>query len=219
MLRVHTEIEHLKNELLELGALIEERVALAVKSISSRDRRLAQKVIDGDTEIDQLEVELEENCLKTLALHQPVAVDLRVIIAVLKINSDLERVGDFAVDIAERGVYFATHAEVTHPFDFLDMANKAQQMLRKSLDALVNLDITLAKEVCAADDAVDDIHRNMFQLVEKAIKIHPHHTEQYLNYLSVSRYLERIADHATNIAEDAIYIVEGYVVRHRVAKS
>jgi phosphate transport system protein len=211
---LHREINELKQQLLSLGALAEERVEIAVKSVDKRDLKLAKQVIEGDKEIDTMEVELEEECLKVLALHQPVAIDLRVIVSVLKINNDLERIGDLAVDIAERGQYFATHEEVKLPFDFPGMSKKAQDMLRKSLDALVNLDIDLANDVCAADDAVDDMHSSMFQKVEDAIKAQPQYVEQFVGYLSVSRYLERIADHATNIAEDVAYLVKGHIVRH-----
>jgi phosphate transport system protein len=179
-----------------------------------RDLELAQEVITGDHNIDGMEVELEEECLKVLALHQPVAIDLRVIIAVMKMNIDLERIGDLAVDIAERGKYFATHEHVQLPFDFPAMSKKAQDMLQKSLDALVNLDKDLATQVCADDDDVDDLHSCMFQKVEDAIQAQPQYVEQFIGYLSVSRYLERIADHATNIAEDVIYLVEGNIVRH-----
>lgn len=211
---LHKEINRLKQQLLGLVAIVEERVDMAVQSVDKRDEDLAKRVIAGDSEIDELEVELEEECLKVLALHQPVAIDLRVLIAVLKINNDLERIGDLAVDIAERGQYFATHQEVKLPFDFPGMAKKAQNMLQKSLDALVNLDVDLAKEVCIADDAVDDMHSNMFRQVEDAIQAQPQYVEQFIGYLSVSRFLERIADHATNISEDVIYLVEGYIVRH-----
>lgn len=212
---VHREINNLKQQLLSIGALVEERVHIAVKSVDQRDPELAKKVIENDKEIDKVEVELEEECLKVLALYQPVAIDLRVIIAVMKINNDLERIGDLAVDIAERGHYFAMHEKVDLPFDFPRMSQKVREMLQKSLDALVNVDIDMAKKVCAADDAVDDLHSQMFQQVEDAIQSQPHHVEQFISYLSVSRFLERIADHATNIAEDVIYLVEGHIVRHR----
>jgi phosphate transport system protein len=212
---IHKEIQRLKQQLLFLGALIEERVNLAVKSVDQRDQVLAKRVIDGDIEIDQMEVDLEEECLKVLALHQPVAIDLRVIISVLKINNDLERIGDLAVDIAERGVFLATHEAVNLPFDFLLMSRKVQEMLQKSLDALVNLDIKLAKEVWGTDDMIDDMHGNVYRQVEQAILAQSQYIDQFINYLSVSRYLERIADHVTNIAEDVIYLVEGNIVRHR----
>lgn len=212
---LHKEIEKLKKRLSALGAIVEERVHIAVTSVELRDSEIAQKVIDFDREIDMMEVELEEECLKVLALHQPVAIDLRVIVAIMKINNDLERIGDLAVDIAQRGRYFATHKSVELPFNFPEMSQQAREMLQKSLDALVTVDIDLAKNVCAADDAVDILHLRMFRQIENAIQAQPQHVEQWISYLSVSRCLERIADHATNIAEDVIYLAEGQIVRHR----
>ncbi len=209
------EIERLKRALLAVSAIVEENVQKSVKAIKERDPRLAREVIESDLEIDQMEVDIEEECQKALALHQPVASDLRFIIAVLKINNDLERIGDLAVNIAERAVYLSTQERVDIPFDFAGLAQKAQAMLRDSLDALVNLDADLAHEVLAADDEVDDINREMYRLVQEGIRSHPEHVESLILLLSVSRQLERVADHATNIAEDVIYLVRGDIVRHR----
>jgi len=215
MILLHKEIEKSKRQLLTLGALVEDRVALAVKAMSARDAKTAQAIIDGDTQVDSLEVDAEEECLKILALYQPVAIDLRMIVAVLKINSDLERIGDLAVAIAERAVALSELPDIPSPFDFPAMSARVQDMLRKSLDALVNLDETVAKAVCALDDQVDLINRQMYRTVETELRQHPEHIAQLLGYLSVSRYLERIADHATNIAEDVMYLVGGAIVRHR----
>ncbi len=214
MIRLQKEIEVLKKELLALGAIVEERVTMAVKSLSRRDITLARRIIEGDNDIDDMEVELEENCLKILALHQPVAVDLRVIIAVLKINNDLERIGDLAVAIAERALDLSSVREIPLPFDFIGMSTRVQEMLRKSLDALVEWNIGLANDVCVLDDGVDEENRAMYRNIPEAIKQHPGQIEQLLGCLSVSRYLERIADHATNIAEDVIYLISGSIVRH-----
>ena len=219
MIRLQKEIEILKRELLTLGAIVEERVATAVKSLAKRDIALADRIIDGDNEIDDMEVELEEGCLKILALHQPVAVDLRVIIAVLKINNDLERIGDLAVAIAERARDLSAMREISLPFDFLGMSSSVQEMLRKSLDALVEWNIGLANDVCSLDDNVDEENRAMYHNVREAITQHPEQIEQLLGCLSVSRYLERIADHATNIAEDVIYLISGSIVRHSLDKT
>ncbi|GAK50262.1 phosphate uptake regulator, PhoU [Candidatus Moduliflexus flocculans] len=142
------------------------------------------------------------------------AVDLRVIIAVLKINNDLERIGDLAVAIAERAASLSTVREISLPFDFGRMSGRVQEMLRKSLDALVQWNIGLANDVCSLDDEVDEENRAMYRNVREAILQHPDHSEQLLGGLSVSRYLERIADHATNIAEDVIYLISGSIVRH-----
>ncbi len=212
---LHKEIEQLKQQLLALGALVEQRLDTAVKSVQERNLDLAISVIDHDGDIDQEEVNLEEDCLKVLALHQPVAIDLRLIVAVLKINNDLERIGDLAADIAGRGKDFATSTAVDVPFDLLGMSEKVQVMLQRSLDAMVNLDSEIARDVCACDDAVDDIHSAMYPKIKNAIRRQPEHVEQLLSYLSVSRYLERIADHATNIAEDVMYLIDGEIVRHR----
>ncbi|MBT6716503.1 MAG: phosphate signaling complex protein PhoU, partial [Nitrospina sp.] len=165
-------------------------------------------------EIDQREVYVEEECLKILALHQPVANDLRLIIAILKINNDLERIADLSVNIAERAVYLSTQARVELPFDLQDMAQKVRSMLKRSLDSLVNRDDKLARQVCEDDDAVDDLNREMYGCVERAIKKDPDNLNSYIQLLSASRYLERMADHATNIAEDVIYLVTGEIIRH-----
>ena len=209
------EIEKLKKKILSLSAAVENSVKMAVQSIENRDSALAESIIARDEEIDQLEVDLEEDCLKILALHQPVAIDLRFIIAVLKINNDLERIGDLAVNIAERAQFLSTQRSIAIPFDLDSLAEKTQEMLRKSLDSLVNLNTGLAREVCRTDDEVDAINRDMYDLVKNAIRAHPEQLDILIPYLSVSRYLERIADHATNIAEDVIYMIEGVIVRHK----
>lgn len=209
------ELDRLKKKILSLSALVEQRVRQAVKSVEERDGQLAQQVIDGDDQIDHAEVEIEEDCLKILALHQPVAVDLRFIVAVLKINNDLERIGDLAVNIAERAVYLATSDTPGLLFDFPGEAAKGHAMLRNSLDALVNLDPRLARQVCADDDEVDAINRQIYEQVKEEIRNHPENLEPLIHLLSISRHIERIADQATNIAEDVIYMVEGKIVRHR----
>jgi phosphate transport system protein len=209
------ELERLKRQILSLSALVEESVRDAVLALERRDERLAQQVIERDVEVDQAEVDLEEECLKVLALHQPVAIDLRFIVAALKINNDLERIGDLAVNVAERAQYLAAHDPVEIPFDFAAMAEKARNMVRVSLDALVNLDPHLAREVCAADDEVDAMNREMYLAVQRRILERPDQIAALIHLLSTSRHLERIADHATNIAEDVLYMVEGEIVRHR----
>jgi phosphate transport system protein len=160
-------------------------------------------------------VEVEEECLKLLALHQPVAVDLRFLVAVVKINNDLERIGDEAVNIAERVVYMATRPPVKVPFEYTDMAKKAEAMLSNSLDALVNLDAEMAYNVCLRDDEVDDINIEIHRIVNESLKTNPDRAGYLTNLLSISRHLERIADHATNIAEEVIYMIEGEISRHQ----
>jgi len=209
------EIDNLKKEILTLGSMAEQAVQRATAAIETRDGRLAHEVIEDDVTLDEMEVQIEENCLKTLALHQPVAVDLRFIVAVLKINSDLERVGDLAVNVAERAVFLAAQPSVDVIFDFQTMAEKAQGMLKRSLDSLVNLDAEQARGVILSDDQIDAMNRRAYQIVQEAIRIHPDHAESLLHMLSAARHLERIADHATNIAEDVIYMIEGVIVRHK----
>lgn len=209
------EIENLKREILTLGALAETAVRDATSAMVERDEALARTVIANDARLDDMEVQIEENCLKTLALHQPVAIDLRFIIAVLKINSDLERVGDLAVNVAERAAFLATQPPVDISFDLQAMARQAQEMLKKSLDALVNLSAAQARAVLASDDAIDAMNRQMYLIVQEAIHAHPDQTGALIHLLSASRHLERIADHATNIAEDVIYMIEGVIVRHQ----
>jgi phosphate transport system protein len=209
------EIENLKKKLLSLGARIETSVRDAALSIEKRNSELAQKIIDNDINIDHTEVEIEEDCLKVLALHQPVAIDLRFIVAVLKINNDLERIGDLAVNVAERAVFLATQPKIDISSDLLNMAHNAQSMLKNSLDALIKHDAKLAHKVCASDDIVDQMNRQMYLKVQEAIIKNPEQISSLIHLLSASRHLERIADHTTNIAEDVIYMVEGQIIRHK----
>ena len=209
------EIEHLKKEILMVGAMAELSVREATKAIETYDSVLARQVIEKDAQLDQMEVDVEEVCLKTLALHQPVATDLRFIVAVLKINNDLERVGDLAVNIAERALFLTSRPRIDIGFDFSAMAVGVQSMLKMSLDALVNYDADQAHRVSAKDDAIDAMNRQMYRLVQRAILDHPECTETLIHMLSAVRHLERIADHATNIAEDVIYMIKGQIVRHQ----
>lgn len=209
------EIEKIKKHILALGAVVEEQVEVAVQAVEEHSEALAQKVIDADAEVDEREVDLEEECLKLLALYQPVANDLRFIVSVIKINSDLERIGDLAVNIAERAAFLSTQKRIPIPFDFAGMANRVKMMLRKSLDSLVNTDLGMAFEVWKADDEVDSINREMYSQVGTYIQKEPDQIQCFLQLLSVGRQLERIADHATNIAEDVIYMIKGDIVRHK----
>ncbi len=181
-----------------------------------RDHVLAQTVARSDRQVDEIEVEVEEECLKILALHQPVALDLRFIIAVLKLNNDLERIGDLAVNIAEQVEHFGNADDPPLPIDLTRITSLTQAMLRDSLDALVNRDPNSARRVCAADDDVDDCHHEISQQVEALLAdtAEASGVTTLIHLLSVSRCLERIADLATNIAEDIIYMTEGDIVRH-----
>jgi phosphate transport system protein len=213
----HREIEKLKKMILSLGTIVEETLQKAIKALEDKDTELAKNIIKNDNIIDGKEVEVEEECLKILALYQPVASDLRYIVSVLKINNDLERVGDIAVHIAERTLSIAA-SSVSHilitKINFNRMVDIVVEMLRKSLDALINLDTHLARKICKMDDEIDSLHESMFKKIEELIIKQPKYTSLFMQHLSVSRYLERIADLTTNIAEDVIYLVEGEIARH-----
>jgi len=208
------EIERVKNSILALSAIVEDQVQLGVRAFLERDADLAQSVEARDDEIDHRELEIEEECLKILALHQPVAIDLRFIVAAMKINNDLERIGDLAVNIARKAESLANEPEMPMPFDIAGMWDKTQAMLRDSINALVNMDAAKAAAVCRRDDEVDQIKRDIRLGVEEHIRREPQHVRPLLRLVAVSRNLERIADCATNIAEDVIYMSEGRIIRH-----
>jgi len=212
------EIENLKKSILYISVRVEEEIQRAVESLRKSDVEAARKVIAADAAIDRVEVELEEDCLKVLALHQPVAADLRFVIAVLKINNDLERIADQAVNIAERSLELIRFPEFRLPVELITMSGETREMLRRSLQALIHIDANLARSVIQQDDVVDDLNRTMYDLALEEIKRDPQETERILPLLLVARHLERIADLVTNIAEDVIYMVEGTIVRHEHAK-
>lgn len=210
------ELGKIKKMILSLGAVVEERVRMASQSIEEWDAGLAAHIVESDHDVDEMEVEIEEECLKILALHQPVAVDLRFIVAVIKINNDLERIGDQAVNIAERVETIVQHGRpLDSYFDYTSMAAKAERMLKMSLDALVNLDVDLAFKVLLLDSEVDAIKKEAYDRIKSAIKKQPDdHVGVLINLLLISRHIERLGDHATNIAEEVIYLIEGEIVRH-----
>ncbi len=208
------ELEKVKKMILSLGAMVEERVRLSWKAIETIDPTVAQQIIRTDHEVDEMEVEIEEECLKIMALHQPVAIDLRFLIAVIKINNDLERIADEAVNIAERVATLDKYRTTKFFFDYEPMAATTEEMLKLSLDALVNMDVDIAFKVVTMDDEVDDSHRQAYGLIRDEMKGHPDQIIFLMNFYLISRHLERIADHATNIAEEVIYLIEGEIVRH-----
>jgi phosphate transport system protein len=216
MIRKHfsRELEKIKKQILSLGAKVEEQVRMATQAVEAHDAELAKQIIRSDFEIDEMEVEIEEECLKILALHQPVAVDLRFLIAVIKINNDLERIGDQAVNIAERVDVIAKRDLSEFFFDYTAMGEKVQDMLKMSLDALVNMDYDTAYSVVMRDDEVDQIKVDAYDRIKQAMSKHPDKIGYLINLLLISRHLERLADHATNIAEEVIYLIEGEIVRH-----
>ena len=207
-------METIKKRILTLGSMVEDLVHDSVQAVDRVDADLADQIIKKDSEIDETEVDIEEECLKVLALHQPVAVDLRFIIAVIKINNELERIGDQAVNIAQRVQVIAKRPKPPFWFDYSEMGEKAQKMLRMSLDALVNMDVDLAYRVITMDDEVDQIKSEAYDKIKQAIQDLPERVGYYINLLLISRHLERLADHATNIAEEVIYLVEGEIFRH-----
>jgi len=211
------ELKDLKNRVLRMGGTVEDLIVRSIEALRNRDRALATEALKIEDEIDLEEVQIEEDCLKLIALYQPVAGDLRFIAAVLKINSELERMGDLAVHIAERARDLSASPDSHVPTDLRQMSTDVQRMVQSSLESLVSHDSELAKQVMQADNEVDDHHRKMFEFVSSELRSNPNDVERLLQLLSVSRHLERIADSATNIAEDVYYLVEGDIIRHRAA--
>ena len=212
---IERQLGQLKERILRIGTLVEEAIAKSITALINRDTPLAQRVMASDEDIDRMEVEVEEECLKILALYQPVAADLRLVVSVLKINNDLERIGDLAKNIAKRVAQLANAGDIELPAEIRTMATLAQEMVKESLDAVVNGDPALARRVREEDDAVDEARQRVRKMVLAGIKAEPERVESLLRINSVSKHIERIADMATNIAEDVIYMVEGDIVRHR----
>jgi phosphate transport system protein len=211
------ELEQLKARLLEMGGLAEDRVRSAVKALVDRDAAIVDVVLAGDTPINQLHIEIDGRCFRMLALHQPMAVDLRAIMSAVKINTDLERVGDLAINIAEAVLRYLRHPPVKELIDIPRMADIAQGMLRDALDAYVRRDTALAQAVLDEDDTLDALKTQVFRdlltyMLEDAQTIEP-----ALDLILISRHLERIGDHATNVAEDVIFMVSARDVRHHAS--
>jgi len=215
---IERQVDQLKEKILRVGTLVEEAISKSITALINRDVHLAQRVAANDEEIDRMEVEVEEECLKILALYQPVAADLRFVVAVLKINNDLERMGDLAKNIAKRVGQLANHDPRDMPPEIRSMAMQAQEMVKQCLDAVVNADPALARQVREEDDAVDECRQQIRRKVLRGIQQNPENVENLLRVNSVSKHIERIADMATNVAEDVIYMVEGDIVRHRVSE-
>ncbi|MFN0002546.1 MAG: phosphate signaling complex protein PhoU [Pseudohongiellaceae bacterium] len=214
-LHLQRDLDALKKEVLQLGNLVESAINAAILALNNRETELADKVMQYEKEINDKEVYIEEECLKILALHQPVAVDLRFIVVVLKVNNDLERMGDFAKNIAKRAIFLATQPPIPIFQEFaVDLPVMVRSMVRKSLDALVTLDVDLARNVIKMDEKVDEINREMYAEVHRIIQQDASKAEVAMSLLSTSRYMERIADLSTNIAEDVMFMVEGRVFRH-----
>ena len=218
MSRAHLqrEIDKLKRQFLSLSAMVEEAFQKASLSVAKRDPELARQVVAADKEIDQREVDIEEECLKMLALYQPVAADLRLIVTILKMNDELERIADLAANIADRVISLAELPPLPFAFDFETMSETVEWMLGRSIDSLVNLDVELARQVWIRDDEVDDLHREMYAKVkERLLDADAPTIDVLVHQMGISRILERIADQATSLAKDVIYMADGEIVRHR----
>ena len=209
------ELERIKKMIYSLGARVDESVDLAIKSFQENDQDLAQKIIQNDRQIDELEVEVEEECLKALALYQPVAIDLRFIIAVMKMTNDLERIGDLAADIAKNGLLINKTARPRLPLDLHQMSYLVKTIVRKALDALMDIDPILAREVIQNDHEINTLKAEMKAEIVAALQREPAHAEPLITLLAITQRLERIGDHATNIAEDVIYMLEADIIRHQ----
>ena len=215
--RLNEEIIQLRANLLSLSHKVEMAVTSAIKSIRMQDIALAEQVVQNDVVIDQIEVEVEEHCLQILALYQPVASDLRDLVCVIKVNNDLERIGDLSVNIARRTKRLVkANVQPQTVFDFKSMSDTTQKMLNLSLEALDKMDSQLSRSVFEMDEQVDSVNRNVFKDIPKLIETHPEKAAAYLQCLNLSQNLERIADHATNIAENVIYLRESKIVRHEM---
>jgi phosphate transport system protein len=210
----HQELNELKEDLLKMGSLVELAIHNAVSSLTSRESKLAERTMKGDEAINNLEILIERKCLELLALRQPVAADLRFIAAALQLIKDLERMGDQAVNIAERGLILNQEPQVKPYIDLPKMAVLVESMVKDSLDAFVNRDVAKARNVCERDDQVDNYNDKIFQELLSLMSKDQSTVNRAVYLIIIGRSLERIADHATNIAEDVIYMVEGRVIKH-----
>jgi len=213
----HDELEALKQTLLAMGGLVEDQIRRVMRALMDRDDTLAQEVIERDRQVNAYDVEVDETCVNLLALHQPAAGDLRFITTAMKIVTDLERIGDQAVNIAQRALELNREPQLKPYIDLPRMAERAQAMVKDSLDAFVTRDTGLARRVCAADAEVDGLKEQIFRELLTYMMQDPRTTPRAIRLILISRFLERVADHATNIAEMVVYMVEGKMVRHTLA--
>ncbi len=212
----HREIDRLQQKLLTMGSMVEDRVRKACSIIESGDVALSKQIIKSDWEIDEMEIEIEEECLKIMALYQPVAKDLRFLVTVIKINNEMERIGDYAVQIGKRVKRFSTFDSPEFSFNFQEMTNKVMIELKMSIDALVERDVEVAKQIFALDQEINTLRNKAYKMIIAEMDFTPEHATSLLNLYLVVRHLERIADRATNIAEDVIYMVNGEIVRKKL---
>jgi phosphate transport system protein len=209
-----SQLSKLRSSVLEMGGLVEDQIAQAIRALTTRDESLARSTLERDHMVNRLDVEIDDLSIKLLALHQPAARDLRLITTALKITTDLERIGDHAAHIAERAIELAAELPIKPYIDIPRMAELASDMVHQSLDAFVREDVDLALQVCSADDTIDKLHGQLFRELLSFMVEDPKAISRTMRLLFVSKYLERIADHATNIAEMVIFMVKGQSIRH-----
>jgi len=208
------ELDHLKSKLLEMGSLVETAIERSIAAVTTKNRDVANTVFTNEVRINQIELEIDDFAINLLALHQPMAADLRLIIAALKINTDLERMGDLSVNIAQRALSLLKEPPIKPMIDIPHIGGLVQSMVRKSLDAFVTRDADLARSVLSSDDAVDSLRTACYHELVSFMEKDPTHIRPALDLIAVTRNLERIADHSTNIAEDVLFLVKGVDVRH-----
>jgi phosphate transport system protein len=212
---LHAQLAHIRLRVLEMGAVVEAMIATSTRAVIERDDELVRQVIDRDTEVDRLEIEIDEECHSALARNQPTAVDMRFLVAVMKITADLERMADSAVNIAQAARQLNAEGAAEPYVELPELAEKARTMARQSLDAFAERDVVLARRVLADDDEVDRLYKAIFSEMVERMRSEPGGVRRALHLLLVARNLERVGDHATNVAEDVVYYVEGRDIRHQ----
>lgn len=208
------ELKSVKDRILRMGALVEEQIANAIKSLVERNSELAREVIVSDHRVNALDVEIDEECLRLIALHQPMARDLRFLTTAMKISTELERMSDLAENVSERAIELNQEPQLKPYIDIPRMAKHAQNMVKEALDAFVNMDSKLGRKVCGDDDFMDELNAQIFRELLSFMLEDPHTTSRAVRITFISKYLERIADHATNVGELVVYMVEGKIIRH-----
>jgi len=208
------ELKELKGKILRMGGLVEAQIHGAIRALTERDSTLARQVIENDRPVNALDVEVDEDCLRLLALHQPAAKDLRLITTAMKISTELERMSDLAENICERAIELNEEPQLKPYIDIPRMVNWSLQMVKEALDAFVNSDAGLARKVCADDDFIDDLTEQLFRELLCFMIENPQTISRAIRLAFIGKYIERIADHATNVAELVVYLVEGKIIRH-----
>ena len=213
------ELDQLRTMLIRMGSLVEEQIDCAVKAITEADVNLARLVMQRDKKVDEYDNSLDEQCLRIFALTQPVAMDLRLLMAALKINNELERIGDIAVNLAERVESLLPYQDFVKSTSLTKMADAAREMVKRAIDSFINNDPALAKRVLESDDFIDNLDRETFNLMVKTMKESPELVEAAAHVVILSRHIERLADHATNISEDVIFLVKARIIKHHAGSS